>query len=105
MINVKINLNPFGSGHLKPLADIYIINVTDEVKNTPEDSYVYVIKEPKSAFSEGILCGGLITGYERLNPVVNLLAEVLKSYSNNESHDYTSNDIHPLVAEYMDHLR
>lgn len=83
MLDVTIRLNPYGVVEQgRSLARIRIANVTYDCPNLDRDCYVWRIQEPKSQFGEAIDDWGLITGYDRWQPVTNLLIRVMDDYWN-----------------------
>jgi hypothetical protein len=78
MIRVKIDLEPFGMTiNGKQLAEIRIWNSTGKGLTT-KHNYEYEMIEPNPIAGDPILARGKITGYDRHQPVLNLVSEVLQ---------------------------
>jgi hypothetical protein len=78
MIRVKVDLEPFGmtiGG--KQLAEIRIWNSTGKGL-AAKHNYEYEIYEPTPLEGQPIMKRGSIKGYNRKQPVLNLVNEVLK---------------------------
>jgi len=78
MIRVKIELEPYGMTiNGKSLAEIRIWNTTARGL-TSNHSYEYEIYEPTPITGEPIVKSGKITKYDRMQPVINLVKQVLE---------------------------
>jgi hypothetical protein len=78
MLRVKVELEPFGmtiGG--KQLAEIRIWNSTGKGLTT-KHNYEYEVYEPTPLDGEPIMKRGSITGYDRKQPVLNLVNTVLQ---------------------------
>jgi hypothetical protein len=78
MIRVKVELEPYGmtiGG--KQLAEIRIWNSTGK-GFTSKHNYEYEMLEPNPLAGDPVMCRGSIKGYDRHQPVLNLVTEVLK---------------------------
>jgi hypothetical protein len=78
MIRVKVELEPFGmtiGG--KQLAEIRIWNSTARGL-TSKHNYEYEMLEPNPLDGDPVMCRGSIKGYDRQQPVLNLVSKVLQ---------------------------
>jgi hypothetical protein len=79
MLKVKIELHPFGDVSKKK--ELASLNIWNDASGTREvGSYGYTIAEPESYFSEEVKGEGEVRDYDRMQPAVRLLYEVLKNY-------------------------
>jgi hypothetical protein len=77
MLRVKVELEPYGmtiGG--KQLAEIRIWNATGKGL-TAKHNYEYEVYEPSPLNGEPIMKRGSLKGYDRQQPVINLVKEVL----------------------------
>jgi len=83
MIRVKVDLEPFGMTiNGKQLAEIRIWNSTGE-GYTSKHNYEYEMIEPNPIAGDPVMCRGSIKGYNRHQPVFNLISEVLQDALDN----------------------
>ena len=83
MIRVKVDLEPFGMTiNGKQLAEIRIWNATGKGL-TSKHNYEYELMEPNPLVGNPIMARGSITGYNRQQPVLNLVMEALQDALDN----------------------
>ena len=83
MIRVKVDLEPFGMTiNGKQLAEIRIWNATGKGL-TSKHNYEYELMEPNPLVGNPIMARGSITGYNRKQPVLNLVMEALQDALDN----------------------
>jgi hypothetical protein len=83
MIRVKVDLEPFGMTiNGKQLAEIRIWNSTGKGLTT-KHNYEYELMEPNPLVGDPIMARGSITGYNRKQPVLNLVMEALQDALDN----------------------
>lgn len=79
MLESTVTLNPFGWGEAKKvICDIKIANIKDNGDGTFD--YVYMIREPKSAFGEQVFLYGVIRNHKRNQPVVYLMQAIYADF-------------------------
>jgi len=78
MIRVKVDLEPFGMTiNGKQLAEVRIWNSTGR-GYTSKHNYEYELIEPNPLVGDPVMCRGSLTGYDREQPVLNLVSKVLQ---------------------------
>ena len=78
MIRVKVELEPFGMTiNGKQLAELRIWNATGKGLTT-KLNYEYELIEPNPIAGDPIMARGSINGYDRQQPVLNLVSKVLQ---------------------------
>ena len=78
MIRVKVDLEPFGMTiNGKQLAELRIWNSTGR-GYTAKHNYEYELMEPNPLVGPAIIRRGSIKGYDREQPVFNLVSKVLQ---------------------------
>jgi len=78
MLRVKVDLEPFGMTiNGKQLAEVRIWNSTGKGL-TSKHNYEYELMEPNPLVGPAIIRRGSIRGYDREQPVLNLVMEVLQ---------------------------
>ena len=78
MIRVKVDLEPFGMTiNGKQLAELRIWNSTGR-GYTAKHNYEYELMEPNPLAGPAIIRRGSIKGYDREQPVFNLVSKVLQ---------------------------
>ena len=83
MIRVKVDLEPFGMTiNGKQLAELRIWNATGKGL-TSKHNYEYELMEPNPLVGDPIMARGSITGYDRQQPVLNLVMEALQDALDN----------------------
>lgn len=83
MLRVKVDLEPFGMTiNGKQLAEVRIWNSTGKGL-TSKHNYEYELIEPNPLVGPAIIRRGSITGYNRDQPVVNLVSKVLQEALDN----------------------
>lgn len=63
MLEVKINLNPFGQENIKNLGTMFIAN--DDMTDDGLYNYMFILHEPSPLFGKEVLCGGFLLDYDR----------------------------------------
>jgi len=85
MLRVKVELEPFGMTiNGKQLAEIRIWNSTARGL-TSKHNYEYELMEPNPLVGPPIIKRGSISGYNRDQPVMNLIKTVLNDYDSEEN--------------------
>ena len=83
MIRVKVDLEPFGMTiNGKQLAELRIWNATGKGL-TSKHNYEYELMEPNPLVGDPIMARGSIIGYDRQQPVLNLVMEALQDALDN----------------------
>ena len=83
MIRVKVDLEPFGMTiNGKQLAELRIWNATGKGL-TSKHNYEYELMEPNPLVGDPIMARGSIIGYDRKQPVLNLVMEALQDALDN----------------------
>lgn len=83
MIRVKVDLEPYGMTiNGKQLAEVRIWNSTGKGL-TAKHNYEYELMEPNPLVGSPIIRRGSIKGYDRQQPVLNLVMEVLQEALDN----------------------
>lgn len=83
MLRVKVELEPFGMTiNGKQLAEVRIWNSTGKGL-TSKHNYEYELIEPNPLVGPAIIRRGSIVGYNREQPVVNLVSKVLQEALDN----------------------
>lgn len=83
MIRVKVDLEPFGMTiNGKQLAEVRIWNSTGRGL-TSKHNYEYELMEPSPLVGPAIIRRGSLTGYDREQPVLNLVSKVLQEALDN----------------------
>ena len=83
MLRVKVDLEPFGMTiNGKQLAEVRIWNSTGRGL-TSKHNYEYELMEPSPLVGPAIIRRGSLTGYDREQPVLNLVSKVLQEALDN----------------------